>query len=47
MSVAYDVHPEVEANTREVARSLTDAGAVVEEIELRPGRAGLGTRHIL
>ncbi|MCX4850320.1 amidase [Streptomyces sp. NBC_00893] len=31
---AYDVHPEVEANTRAVARALTDAGAVVEEIEL-------------
>ncbi|MBD0674670.1 amidase [Streptomyces sp. CBMA156] len=31
---AYDVHPEIEANTRAVARALTDAGAVVEEIEL-------------
>lgn len=31
---AYDVHPDVEANTRAVARALTDAGAVVEEIEL-------------
>ncbi|MEU3402278.1 amidase [Streptomyces filamentosus] len=31
---AYDVHPEIEANTRAVARTLTDAGAVVEEIEL-------------
>ncbi|APE24942.1 MULTISPECIES: amidase [Streptomyces] len=31
---AYDVHPEVEAATRAVARALTDAGAVVEEIEL-------------
>ncbi|MGA5066399.1 amidase family protein [Streptomyces exfoliatus] len=31
---AYDVHPEIEANTRAVARALTEAGAVVEEIEL-------------
>ncbi|MDI3422846.1 amidase [Streptomyces luteolus] len=31
---AYEVHPEVEANTREIARALTDAGAKVEEIEL-------------
>ncbi|MGW7309122.1 amidase [Streptomyces sp. NPDC054835] len=31
---AYDVHPEVEANTRAVARALMDAGAVIEEIEL-------------
>lgn len=31
---AYDVHPEVEANTRAVAVALADAGAVVEEIEL-------------
>ncbi|MFJ5712502.1 amidase [Streptomyces sp. NPDC093105] len=31
---AYDVHPEIEDNTRAVARALADAGAVVEEIEL-------------
>ncbi|WP_329580515.1 amidase [Streptomyces sp. NBC_01361] len=31
---AYDVHPEIEANTRAVASALTDAGAIVEEIEL-------------
>ncbi|MCX5322673.1 amidase [Streptomyces sp. NBC_00120] len=31
---AYDVHPEIEAHTRAVARALTDAGAIVEEIEL-------------
>lgn len=31
---AYDIHPEIEANTRAVARALTDAGAIVEEIEL-------------
>ncbi|MGP3635039.1 amidase, partial [Streptomyces sp. 24-1644] len=31
---AYDVHPEVEANTRDLAQALRDAGAVVEEIEL-------------
>ncbi|MFC9246229.1 amidase [Streptomyces sp. NPDC057136] len=31
---AYDVHPEVEANTRALAQALTDAGAEVEEIEL-------------
>ena len=30
----YDVHPEVEANVREVARALRGAGAVVEEVEL-------------
>ncbi|MFI8419242.1 amidase [Streptomyces sp. NPDC085479] len=31
---AYELHPEIEANTRAVARALADAGAVVEEIEL-------------
>lgn len=30
----YEVHPEMEANTRAVAAALTLAGAVVEEIEL-------------
>ncbi|MEU1518998.1 amidase [Streptomyces sp. NPDC005811] len=30
----YDVHPEIEANTRAAARVLADAGAVVEEITL-------------
>ena len=30
----YEVHPEVEANVREVARALRSAGAVVEEVEL-------------
>ncbi|MFI5808178.1 amidase [Streptomyces sp. NPDC051561] len=31
---AYDVHPEMEANTRATARALAEAGAHVEEIEL-------------
>ncbi|MEU5893604.1 amidase [Streptomyces sp. NPDC047461] len=31
---AYDIHPEIEAHTRAVARCLTDGGAIVEEIEL-------------
>ena len=31
---AYEVHPEVEANTRAAARALAEAGAQVEEISL-------------
>ncbi len=31
----YEVDPDVEANLREVARALQDAGAVVEEVELK------------
>lgn len=30
----YDVHPEIEANTRAVASTLADAGAEISEIEL-------------
>jgi len=34
----YAVDPEVERNTREAARALADAGAVIEEVDLRWGR---------
>jgi len=39
----YQVHPEIEANTRAVASTLKNAGAIVEEIELPWTQAGIRT----